>query len=289
MKKYIKFYVLFVLTLSLTSLSCFQEQKNSSGYEDIAYSRIKENKPIRIAYISYPPSFIVDPNTKKFSGIFFDVINEIAKRTGFKIEFVEETSWASMIEELQSNKVDIVVSGIWPNSQRGKWVSFTKPLYYSGINAYVRAGDTRFDNNIEAANSPDVKIAVIDGEMSSIIANSDFPKAKKIHYNQMTDVSQLLLEVATGKADITFVETAVAKRFMAKNPGKIREVKLNRPLRIFPNCMMVRKTDIYFLDTLNISIEELHNNGYIDKVIKKYEKFPGSFYRVRLPFEKEYK
>ena len=192
-----------------------------------------------------------------------------------------------MIETLKACKADIVVAGIWPTAGRGKWVDFTKPLYYSVVKAYVRANDYRFDGHSERINSPDVTIAVIDGEMSSIIAREDFPKAKIKSYSQMTDVSSLLLEVATGKADITFVEPAIAKEFMAKNPGKVREVKLRRPLRVFPNTMMVRKGDVKFLNTINIAIEELLNNGIVDKIIDKYEKYPGSFYRVNYLFREE--
>ena len=30
--------------------------------------------------------------------------------------------------------------------------------------------------------------------------------------------------------------------------------------------------------------QELINNGFVDKVIAKYEKYPNSFYRVQLPY-----
>ena len=68
------------------------------------------------------------------------------------------------------------------------------------------------------------------------------------------------------------------------NPNSIKEVENVLPVRIFPNAMIVGKGEVEFLSTLNISINELINNGFVDKIIEKYEKYPDSFQRLSLPF-----
>lgn len=275
-----------ILILSLVLGSCKENGTNQKT--KTKYDQILEKGEIEVGYISYPPSFIVNPDGSK-SGIFYDVMEEIGKNLGLKIVYKDENevTWDGMIESLKQDKVDMVVTGIWPTSQRGKHADFAKPLFYSVVKAYTKYGNNQFDNDISKINSDQVTIATIDGEMTSIIAEFDFPEAKVKSELQLTGVSQTLLNIKEGKTDITFVEPAVALEFAEKNPNSIQEVKGVEPLRVFPNSMMLPKGATELTSTLNIAIEELQNNGFIDKVIAKYEKYPNSYYKVQIPYKSE--
>src|ERR1043165_2079009 len=115
--------------------------------------------------------------------------------------------------------------------------------------------------------------------MSSIISRADFGNAKTHQLAQTTEIAQLLLEVSTGKADVTFVEPAVAEAFTASNPNMIEAVKNVDAVRVFPNVMMVSKGETNLLSMLNIAMGELANTGIVDKIVTKYEKKPGVFLR----------
>ncbi len=277
---------LSITILFLLTVSCTKNQGDGGNAERSAssYERIVREGSVRVGYISYPPSFIHNPNTNQFSGIYHEVLTEIGRRAGLKFEYTEEVAWGTMIEALRTNKVDLICTGLWPNIERGKHVNFTQPLYYSVLKTYTRNGNNSLDGNLSPLNAAQYTIAAIDGEMTSVIANADFPKATLASLPQTTDVSQVLLDVATGKAEATFAEQAVAEAFMASNPGKIKEVPGVKPVRVFPNTMAVGKSDYELLTTLNIALEELHNSGFIEKVLAKYEKSPNSFYRVAVPY-----
>lgn len=286
MKNFLSF-ALILFSMVVFSTGCKNENQSTAANASVsqsAYNKVLANKTIRVGYISYPPSFIKDANSGAFSGIFYDVLQEVGKNMELKIEFAEETTWGSMIEAVNSGKVDLVCTGLWPTSTRGKKADFTSPIYFSPVKAYVKAGNTTFDGKLEAINSEKVKISVIDGEMTSIIAKFDFPKAKIIGLTQSSDVSQVLLDVVSGKAEVTFVEPAIANDFLKSNPNSIREVQNVKPLRVFPNVMMVAKGENNLLSMLNIAIDELANTGFIDKAINKHEKYPNSFYRRPIPY-----
>jgi len=241
---------------------------------------------IRAGYISYPPSFIKDANTGKFSGIYYDTLKEASDRLGLSIEYTEEVDWATMTEAVKQGRVDMVVSGIWPTSARSTQADFTDPLYFSSVKAYVRADDSRFDGNSDTINNKAITIAVIDGEMSSIIAKQDFPSANTRALPQTTQISQLLLELQTNKADVTFVEPAVASQYMVANPGVIKRIPGVAPMRVFPNVILIAQGQLAFRSMLNTSITELHNNGVVDKALRKYESQKGDFLRVALPYSR---
>ena len=276
------FLLLIVIFVSLSS-SC--RQPGPTNTTEDAYARMIRDGRIRVAYISYPPSFIKDPNSGNFSGIFHEVVQQMGKNLDVRIDYTEEVAWGTMIEAINSGRVDLVCTGLWPTPARGKLADFTAPLYYSTVRAYTRADNSKYDGNLALINDPTTRIAAVDGEMSSIIAKDDFAKAQMDGLPQSTDVSQVLLEVATNKADVTFVEPAVAMEYIKNNPGKIKEVANIRPLRVFPNVFMVGKGEDRFRSTLNTAIQELVNNGFVDKVIDKYEKYPNSFQRVAIPYK----
>ncbi len=243
---------------------------------------VKNTHVLRAAYINYPPSMTVDPNTKAKTGIMPDVIGEIGKAMGVQVNYVEETTFASMTDTLANGRADIVVSGIWPSSTRALQADFSRVVYYSPVYAYVRSDDKRFDGKLGAINNSSVRVATIDGEMSSIVAQSDYTSAAVVSLPQQDDVSQLLLQLTSKKADVTFVEPAIADQFLAKNPGSIRRVTGVEPVRLFPNTFLFRKGDTALRDAINISIVELTNSRKISAVIKPYDP-DGSHFIVPNP------
>lgn len=226
---------------------------------------------------------IKDPNTGELSGIFHDALEEAAKNLDLKINWVEEVGWGTMIEGLNAGRYDMIGSPVWPNSSRAKNVDFTIPLNYSAVGAYTRSGDNRFAD-LSRINNSSITISTIDGEMSSFIAKATFPNAKVVSLPQDSQVSELLLNVRTGKADVTFVETAIAEEFLAQNPGSVQNIVPNNPVRSFGNTMLVPKNQDGFKSMINSALEELFNSGTVDVLIDKYEKHPGSFYRAAKPY-----
>jgi ABC-type amino acid transport substrate-binding protein len=167
-----------VIVLIVSLVGCSKLDELASPTKNTVYDRVLKTSEIRVGYISYSPSFIKDPNSGELSGIFYEVIESAVRNMDIKLNYTEEVSWGTMIEALNTGRVDIVVTGIWPTSTRGKKADFTNPIYYSVVRAYTKAGNTSFDGNKDMINSNDITISTIDGEMTSIIASSEFPNDK---------------------------------------------------------------------------------------------------------------
>ena len=281
--------ILPVLLIALSTLlvtACTQSSIQRTGTTDSVYDRVMQSGKIRCGYVVYNPGCLKDPNTGKLSGIGIDTIEMVAKNLGLKVEWTEEVGWGSMLEGLQNNRYDMIATPIWTNSNRARLVDFSKPIYYSPINVWVRPGDKRFSGvNLISLNSPDRVIATVDGETAEVIANEDFPQARKLSLPQLSGVEQVLLNVSSGKDDASFEEPAVAKQFLQHNPGAIEVLPMDRPIRVFPNCWMFRRGQLEFKDMIDTALSQLINSGAVDKTIQKYEKFPGTLYRVALPYQ----
>jgi len=224
--------------------------------------------------------------TGKMEGIGPEVLELAAQRLGLSLEWTEEVGLVSMIEGLQTGRYDMLGSPIWANASRAKLVDFSKPLYFSPVCAFVRKGDGRFLSKLDSINSEKIKIATMDGEMSAIIAKTNFPKAQTVSLPQLSDISQLLLTVSTAKADVTFVDPVEAYQFNKHNASALANITRDRPVRVFANTFMFSRGETEFKDMLNTTLDELTNSGEIDSVIRKYEPFPNAYLGVAAPYKK---
>lgn len=249
-------------------------------------SHIIAKGEIRSSYLIYPPYFLRDANTGQMSGIFYDLMEEIGKRSGIKINWVEEVGYENIFAGLDSGRYDIFAGGLWPNVTRAKAGSFSRPVFYSVIKAWGRTNEKRFQN-LNGIDSPAVKIATIDGAMEDIIAQNDFPHASRVSLPQLSPFTQNLLNITSKKADITFAEPGVILQFLKTNPRTLSELAPNQPLRIFGNCLVIRRGDIELKDFLDVALAELLYDGTVDRILRKYEPGPGVFPRVALPYRLE--
>ena len=275
--------VVFTIVVSLLTVKLSGSSTGSIGSS--VYDKVVSSGTVRACYVVYPPASIKDPNTGELSGVFVETLNKAAENMGLKVDWSTEVGWGEMIEALNSSKCDIIGSPAWSNSTRGKSAEFSQPVYYSAINAYVRASDNRFNGDITIANNASYKLATVDGETSQVIASRQFPKAQTLQLPQLTDVSQMLLNVVDGKADMAFLEPTVANLYIKNNPGKIKNVSVLKPVVVYGNVMLIKKGEFTFKSAIDNAIIELLNNGYVDGVINNYEKdYPGGFYRVSVPY-----
>lgn len=269
----------FMLLLGGCNQAGSPAQKEISTFERV----IKDGK-IRCGWVTNPPACFKDAKTGELKGIFVEAIETAAEKMKLKVEWTEEVGFGSMIEGLKANRYDMVPCAIWPTSARAREADFSIPLYYSGVCAYVRADDNRFFNKLDAINSPNITIATIDGEMAKAIAATDFPQAKTLELPQLSDISTMLLNVKEKKADVTFVELFFAFEFLKNNPGSIKNITPGNPVRVFPNTILLPRNQPEFEALVNTALEELTNLGTVDKLIDKYEPYPGTFYRLNLPY-----
>lgn len=282
---------LLVICLCLLTKACTiasnQTQVASAqgtGSETSLYNRVIQSGTIRAAYISYPPGGYKDPNTGQLSGIFVEALEAAAKSLDLKVEWTEEVAWGTMIEGLLADRYDVVGTPVWDVPSRGKVVGFSIPLYYSGIGAYVRQDDTRFDGKLDLLNSKNVKIATIDGEMAEVIANNQFPDAQQVSLAQISDVSQMLLNVSENKSDVTFVEVYTGNKFLEKHPNSLKNLVVDQPIMVLGNSVMFKRNQTEFASMLNSALKNLVNSGMVDQLIAKYTPKPDLVYAPAHPY-----
>jgi ABC-type amino acid transport substrate-binding protein len=279
------FLVILILSAALAySLGTRNPAVMQAGAKETTYDRVLRTGEIRCAYAPYAPALIKDPNTGKLSGIFYDVMTEVGHRLNLKINWVEEVGYGVIPEGFATDRYDAFCNTVWPTAERSRVGSFTVPLYYSPAGVFVRSDEHRFDGNLDKLNDPAIRFSGRDGDISASFAAAAFPNAKIVSIPQLADTAQTLDDVAHGKADATINEPSLLYLYLEKNPGTLRDIAADHPIRVSPNTIMMKPNEYQFKVMLDTSLQELINSGFVDKAIQKYQKYPA-FLRTNLPYQ----
>lgn len=239
-----------------------------SVVDDTALRRVDEFKNLRIAYDDYFPAFMTENATGEHYGIFADVLVEVARRSNWSIEWVEEVGYGVIIAGLAEGRYDIFGGTVWPTPERNGNALFSDSLYESPVFAWKAVDDTR--SYTDARKSPFLRIAIKDGDISHSIAAADFPSARLVRVPQLADPVALLTFVAEGRADITFVEPILAQHFETRYAMTVSKVEELGQIRSFPNTFMLALGQTSLLDALNNTIKCLRDEGKIQELVEKY-------------------
>lgn len=257
---------------------------NSIPSKNSVIDRVLTSEVVRVAYISHATGLYEDPKTGQLSGIFLDTLEKVVQGLGLKAQYVEKIAWAEMFEALNTDRIDVCLY-VWANAIRAREADCLMPLYYSPINAYAREGDKRFDQGLaEAMKNHDICIAAVPGELSAMIAESDYPEKKTHKLALHSSTADMLTHVANSEADLVFSDAVMAHEFGQNNPRTIRNVTPSDPVRVSANCMMIKRGQYEFKNMINGVLDELHNSRVVDKIIDQYEPFPGAVSRLVAPY-----
>ncbi|MDD5586115.1 MAG: transporter substrate-binding domain-containing protein [Alphaproteobacteria bacterium] len=277
--------IVVALAVSLVTLNYEKAPQDNTALlgKESPYDRVMRTRTIRCGYFAWPPFVIKDPNSGKLSGLYVDVAEALGSIMDLKIEWAQELNFGTYLEDLAAGRYDMECSGGWANAKRGQIVFYSRPYAYMPYVALVRPNDRRFDADPALINKPGVKVATMDGETTSILRHLRFPFTQDVSLPQNSPIADVIFNVVSGKADVTFTDTLTASEYLKENPGKLKAIRYNPPLYLIAVSPSL-PPDIRMKQMVDVATDQLLNSGTIDAILKKYETGPGIFLRAALPF-----
>jgi ABC-type amino acid transport substrate-binding protein len=251
-----------------------------------AFERVMQTRTLRCGYIIAAPGLVKDANTGQLSGLVYDLVTELGKTLDLKIDWAEETTHVTEVQDLKTGRYDMICSTLYLRPNLMPYAEFTQPYLYLPINVIQRKGEGRFKTVADIDKSA-IKIGAVDGTMPSLIAQDDFKKATLYSLPQMTAYAENILALISGKADVTFVDPLIFDSVAKNNPDQLEINASIPPLRVFANVFAVMKGEHDLATMISAATQHLLNNGKVEEIIKKYEPLPGAVLRVTQPYTKQ--
>lgn len=281
--------VLIVLLSSFVSLSVSffskpsSESNSTPSQMDRSFDRIMSSNVIRCGYYVFQPVVYRDPKTNKLSGFSIDFMEKLASRAGLRVEWAEEVTFGNWVPALQTNRYDVSCTPMWPALSMLKAVSFSKPMFYSGLAPLVRANDSRFlkDPTQSRLNQPDVTFVTQEGDLIDNLTRDVFPKAQYFSLPPNAQTSDYYQSLIANKADAVLMDQNGLDQFNKENKVSFKFIEPNKIIKLQPFSLAFAHDERKLKAFLDEAIDEMNEDGEIDRLLKKWEKDPGkTFLRV---------
>lgn len=210
----------------------------------------------------YPPyEFHKEVNGKDtIVGFDIEIAKEIAKDLGVELE-IKDMEFGGLLADLKTNKVDFVIAGMTPDAERAKEVDFSTIYYNAEHGLVINKKDIDKYKDIS-----DLKGKIIGVQKGSIQEDIATEQIEGAQIKALGKVSNLMLELKTGKVDAVVVEQPVAGAYV-KNNAELYMTDIIFKDEEGGSAVAVKKGNKELLDSINKAIERLIKENKIDEFV----------------------
>ncbi|MDR1745181.1 MAG: basic amino acid ABC transporter substrate-binding protein [Planctomycetota bacterium] len=209
----------------------------------------------------FPPFELTDDNNA-IIGYDIDIITAVGKAAGFEV-VMQNQAFDTLIESLESGKIDAVISGMTITDARREKIDFSNPYYNAaqvivvqgGVDGYTRIGDIK-------GKKIGVQLGTTGAGMAEEVMGKDNPDLK-----QFRKYNEVFTDLRLGRIDAVVVDLPVANAYLRNIPG----LKISSPpMSEEQYGIGVRKGNADLLKQINDGLAAIRANGEFDKITEKW-------------------
>ena len=251
---------------------------------DSVADRVLDSETLRCGYAEWTPVLFKDMASGEMQGMSKDIMEQVARKIGVRIDWAENAGWGTIAEGLVGGRYDMVCVTLGQITARARAIDFSRPVFYMPVYPVVRANDTRFDKDLSLLEQPETKLGVLEGEASALCAAERVPKAATVAIPQTSDYSLLMEDIRAKKSDISFITADTFDSFNKNQPGVFKIAQQGKPVSVGAAGFGLPPGDMRFKTLIDTAIQELQNEGEIDRIMDKYDPKGRIFLRPPLPY-----
>jgi len=201
-------------------------------------------------------------------GFDIDIAKEVAKDLGVELE-IRDMDFNGLLIAMQAGKVDMVFAGMTPTAERKENTDFTDIYFTANHTFMVKKGDEGNYSSMEDLKGK--RIGVQLGSIQEGIAKDNF-EAENI--KSLAKISDLALDLGSGKIDAVLVEAPVGDMFTKANEGlALVDFRVEDP---DGGCAIaLKKGSDEAVAEINKTIQRLKEENKIDEFVVKANELLG--------------
>ncbi|RYL95005.1 transporter substrate-binding domain-containing protein [Sporolactobacillus sp. THM7-4] len=259
MKKFLFAVLIAVLALSLAA--CGSQSAGSSKSGNNLTDQIKKKGVLKVGTEgTYAPYTYHDPKTDQLVGYDVDVIREVGKRMGVKVQF-KESNWDSLFAGLNAKRFDTIANVVGVTPDREKKYDFSR-VYSSSQSVIV----TRTSNN-QIKSLKDLKgVKVAQGLSSNF---GEMTRKAGADIIGQDDLSKALKLVSQGRVEATVNDQGAVLQYFKQTGDKNLKIAALVPSNAAGIAFPVLK-DSGLDKAFTKQLEAMKKDGTLTKISKKY-------------------
>ena len=221
----------------------------------------KEQTPLRVGVTPNMPPMIFKEG-KKIVGMEADLAYAVGRALGRSVRFVE-LPWADLIDSLEANKIDIIMSSMSVTRARQTRVTFSDPYLRVGQMALVRGDGPQSLVGGALANKA---IGLKRATTADLLVQQDFPRAKRKYFNSGDEAAKAL---SKKKIDL-YLSDSTMIWYLA---GKYEADGLVVAPIVFSDerlAWAMRRSDAELVGSVNNALKGIAASGELNRVLKQW-------------------
>ena len=198
-------------------------------------------------------------------GIDVEIAKAICDKLGYKLE-VNDVDFDSIIAGVQEGKYDFGMAGMTVTDERKEQVNFSDS-YATGVQVVIVNEDSEITSVDDLFGDKNYTIGTQSGTTGFLYATWDIADeglGTVKDFKKTTDAAQALVN---DQIDCILLDNEPAKAIVANNTGlKI----LDSEYAVEDYAIALAKNNTELLDSMNKALNELINDGTVNKILEKY-------------------
>ncbi|NGM80966.1 transporter substrate-binding domain-containing protein [Paenibacillus sp. 7124] len=263
MNKWIKMSMGMLLAASLLS-GCGQDKANTGTGANGGNTGTAAKKTLTLGTSADFPPYefhkVID-GKDTIVGFDIDIAKDIAADMGAEL-VIKDLPFDSLLNELSSGRVDMVISGLSPTPERAKAVDLSDVYYKAEQAVVVREADKDKFNTMDTLKG--AKIGIQTGSIQEDIAKG----IEGAKLTSLAKISDIVLQLQSNRVDASIMEGPVAKSFV-KNVKGLVITDAKPEVEDDGYVIGVKKGNTELLTQINKTLGELNSAGKIEEYVTK--------------------
>ncbi len=233
----------------------------------------KRGKIVVATSPDWPPFEFIDPKTNKIVGYEVDIMEEVAKKLGVKVEW-KPMDFDAIIQAVKNKEVDMGVSGFSVTPERLKEVLFTMPIHITKVQLIMlepkakELGITTL-GSLEEAFKYNLVIGTGSGttEEDELLQLVKQGKLKSSQVKSYPDFEVALEDMKKGTIDAVYAETPITTYWNSTSEVPLKVVYSRS---YWPVAFVLHKDAIDLMKEIDGILAEMYANAKIDEIADKW-------------------
>ena len=214
--------------------------------------------------IAYPP-FESSPKGEP-KGFDIDLMNEIAKRAGFEVEY-ENVRFDTILRGLDTDLFDAAISAMTITKAREQQIDFSDP-YFNADQALLVASSSEVQSIADLAEAP---VGVQAGSTGQIKAEELLEDGQIGEIKPYGIIGKAFAALKGGEVEGVIYDLSAAHQKIVESHGEIRFVE---PISTGEQYGIAFPKDSPLVDSVNQALAEIKDDGTYEKLYKKWMGMP---------------
>ena len=272
-------FAIFALAWLILLIGCAAPLglSQNSGKSTDRLAAVLTRQELRVGLSGAQPPLNMKNRAGELIGLEVDLAEALAHSMNLKLRFVEKP-FAELLDALEADEVDLVISGVSITPERNARVAFAGPYMVSGKSLLTLSEEIANASDVALLNNPTRRFAALEGSTSHALVEDAFPQAKLV---STVDYDTAIEMVKQGEVDALIADFPICALSVVRYPDAGLRT-LGTPFTIEPLGVALPADAPLFVNLVENYINTLESTGTLVQLKARWFS-PGPSIHLKSP------